>query len=136
MRYNDWGLVLTCLYEIRGHFLQTTPSNTSYHFAAYKQFICSFTKDLEKEITGWYHHVLFGRLGKPFPRKMVFISHTQKNEITSITSLCKQKWIFICVLVYIQICFSFEIHNFLHFLSFGSLKKLILWLFFLLELFL
>ena len=49
----------------------------------------SFTKDLEKEIVGWYRHVLLVRLGKLFPRKMVFIFLTQKNEIT--------------VLVYIQI---------------------------------
>ena len=31
--------VLTCLHETRGDFLQTTPSNKSHRFAAYKQFI-------------------------------------------------------------------------------------------------
>ena len=30
--------VLTCLHETRGDFLQTTPSNKSYCFDAYKQF--------------------------------------------------------------------------------------------------
>ena len=52
----------------------------------------SFKKDLEKDIAGWYRLVLFGRLGRPFPRKRVFIFLTQKNEITSITSLYMKIW--------------------------------------------
>ena len=40
--------VLICLHETRGDFLQTTPSNKSYYFAAYKQFIWFVYKRLGK----------------------------------------------------------------------------------------
>ena len=40
--------ILTCLHETRGDFLLTTPSNKSYHFAAYKQFIWFVYKRLGK----------------------------------------------------------------------------------------
>ena len=40
--------VLTCLHETRGHFLQTTPSNKFYRFAACKQYIWFVYKRLGK----------------------------------------------------------------------------------------
>ena len=61
--------VLTCLHETHGDFLQTTPSNKSYRFTAYKQFIWFVYKRLAKA----NRRVLFGRLGRPFPKKTVFI---------------------------------------------------------------
>ena len=39
---------LTCLHETQGDFLQTTPSNKSYRFAAYKQFTWFVYKRLGK----------------------------------------------------------------------------------------
>ena len=52
---------------------------------------CLFTKDLGKEIARRSRHVLFGRLGKPSLRKMVFIFLTQKNETPCITCIYKYR---------------------------------------------
>ena len=71
--------VLTSLQETRGYCLQTTPSNKSCRFAAYKQFIWFVYKRLGKGSRQVILSCVVWKIRETFPKKnYLYIPYTEE----------------------------------------------------------